>query len=94
MPGQNGRRSEDKERVGESYGWPETSAFVCDWRETESGVVRVIHGLSPRLDRVNESIRKERCGALGNTIIPKIAYAIGAAILKVNKLRDIAKGAC
>lgn len=62
--------------------WAEATASFCDWWKTEPGICRVDDGISERMERHRERIRKERIKMLGNSIVPQIAELIGREILK------------
>lgn len=49
---------------------------VADWWRTQSSVARTANGLPRQLDR---------CGMLGNSVVPRIPEIIGGAILKAMK---------
>jgi DNA (cytosine-5)-methyltransferase 1 len=54
------------------------NAAVGAWWATESNVVRVVHGLPGRVDRIR---------ALGNSVVPQIAEWIGRRILEAEAVK-------
>ena len=62
-------------------------AAGCSWWPPEPGLGRVADGLPRRLDR------RDRLIALGNAVVPSVATAIGAAILRVQAAADRTRSA-
>lgn len=79
----NAAQEENNKRIRQGDGGTKTAPDLCARWTSESGVVRVIHGISPGLDRDGEERRKQRVAALGNTVIPQIPELIGRAILEI-----------
>jgi DNA (cytosine-5)-methyltransferase 1 len=76
-------KEEDHERIGEDPGWPETSHLISSGGSVESELVRAIHGLSPKLDKIGERHRRQRVSAFGNTVVPQITEITGKAIMEI-----------
>lgn len=51
-----------------AYQWTRTPALGVGWWSTEPDMVRMVHGLSGRVDRV---------AALGDSVVPQVAMAVG-----------------
>lgn len=66
----------DHQGKREGHGRPETAIDFGTWWPDQSGVGRAIYGFSDRVDKY----RSNRIAALGNSIVPQIAEAIGKAI--------------
>ena len=85
VPNANGKRLEGKRANDDTKGRKEKrgSAGLCNreelrryasWWEVESGVGRVAHGISRRMDRLK---------GLGNAVVPQIVELIGRRIMEI-----------
>lgn len=81
-PGPADIRDADRERLAIRKGEPGyprpqfTAPERTDWWDVEPDVVRVVHGLSDRVDRV---------ASLGNAVVPQLAEWIGRRIVEANQ---------
>lgn len=76
--------NENNERDWEGDWWTEAAASFGSWWGIKSGVGRIIHGVSPGLDRDSERIRRERVEAMGDSVVPELVEIIGRAMGGVN----------
>lgn len=81
-------QTKNNEGIGEGDGWAEATTNLGDGGSSECGMVRVIHGLSPRLDSASERLRKSRVAALGNALKPQIVEILGRAIMEIERTKN------
>jgi DNA (cytosine-5)-methyltransferase 1 len=79
------KSSSDRQGEGKFWG-TSTPGIQCQasWWETQSKLCGIPYGLSARLDKD----RTNRIKALGNSIVPLIAYEIGKAIISAEDQSD------
>ena len=84
---ESSRLKSSSDRQGEGKFWgTSTPGIQCQasWWETQSKLCGIPYGLSARLDKD----RTNRIKALGNSIVPLIAYEIGKAIISAEDQSD------
>lgn len=80
----NATKEENTEGNWQGHRWTKASFDFGNWWGNKSGMGRAIHGVSDRVDRY----RKNRIKALGNSIVPQIAYLIGKRIVEIEMQLD------